>query len=206
MLYPRETCDGLLVEEAQMVNYGEHLAMEHRIVRLSGAITGEFAFHDFLMALDSLSHEPIKILITSPGGDLDSAFLLCDTLKIIKSPIITIGRYCASAACLILASGNERYLYPHAKTMLHLPAGQMGGDARDWEIQHRQMTIYKNKIIDILIEAGVKKKREEILIDIDRDFWMDSQETIDYGLADKILTGEKWLEFIGGHNASRSIT
>jgi ATP-dependent Clp protease protease subunit len=164
-------------------------------------ITGEYAFHDFLLAMDSPgvnpNHDPIKMIITSPGGDLDSAFLLIDTMKHLLSPVITIGRYCASAACLILASGKERYLYPHAKTMLHLATGQMGGDAKDWEIQHKQMMIYKNKIIDILTDSGVKRKRDDILRDIDRDFWMDSEETINYGLADEIMTSEKWSEFIG---------
>jgi len=199
MLYPRIARVGerdILVDETQMIGYKEHMTQEHRILFLTGAITGEMDSQNLLLALDSLSNEPIKIVITSPGGDLDTTFLLIDTMKLIQSPVITIGRYCASAACLILASGKERYLYPHARTMLHLATGQMGGDYKDFAIQHRLMVSYQNKIVDILTEAGVKKSREEILEDIDRDFWLDPKECIAYGLADKIMTPETWKEWI----------
>ncbi len=199
MLYPRITNlqgKDVLVNEAQMVSYKEHLTQEHRILFFSGTISGEVDSQNLLLALDSLSHDPIKIVITSPGGDLDTTFLFIDTMKLIQSPVITIGRYCASAACLILASGKERYLFPHAKTMLHLATGQMGGDYKDFAIQHKLMVNYQNKIVDILTEAGVKKNRDEILADIDRDFWLDSQEAIDYGLADKIIQAETWREWI----------
>ena len=198
MLYPRTTfLNGQeeLVYDNQLTGYREHLTVHHRVIFLSGAITGAFEIHDMVLALDSISHEPIKIVITSPGGDLDSTFLFIDTMKLIQSPIITLGRYCASAACLILASGKERYLFPHAKTMLHLATGQMGGDYKDFAIQHRLMVSYQNKIVDILVEAGVKKSREEILIDIDRDFWLDPQEAVNYGLADKIITPKIWEGF-----------
>jgi len=203
MLYPRITKVGktyLLVDDTMMVGYKEHMTQEHRTLFLSGVISGEMDPQNLLLALDSPkvnpNHAPIKLFITSPGGDLESTFLFIDTMKTIQSPIITIGRYCASAACLILASGKERYLYPHAKTMLHLATGQMGGDYKDFAIQHKLMTSYQNKIVDILTDAGVKKTRDEILLDIDRDFWLDPQEAIDYGLADKILKPEIWREWI----------
>ena len=199
MLYPRIARVGervVLVDDTQMCGYKEHMTQEHRILFLSGIISSEMDSQNLLLALDSLSHDPIKIVITSPGGDLDTTFLFIDTMRLIQSPIITIGRYCVSAACLILASGKERYLYPHAKTMLHLATGQMGGDYKDFAIQHKLMTNYQNKIVDILTEAGVKKSRDEILTDIDRDFWLNPQEAIDYGLADKVLNSETWGEWI----------
>ena len=196
MLYPRQTKDGELVLDTQMVSWKEHLSQEYRILSFDGVITGDTSPRQLLRALDSLSHDPIKIFITSPGGELDSTFLFYDTMKMIKSPIITIGEYCASAAAIILAAGSKRYLYPHAKVMLHLPAGQMGGDAKDWDIQHRQMVQYRNRVVDILIECGVKKSREEILADMDRDYWLDPLEAISYGLADAIMTPEIWQEWI----------
>jgi len=197
MIYPRITKindKDVLVDDSQMVGYKEHMTQEHRALFFEGVISGAMESHNALLAFDTISHEPIKIIITSPGGDLDSTFLFYDTMKLIKSPIITIGRYCASAAAILLAAGGKRYLYPHAKVMLHLPAGQMGGDAKDWEIQHKQMQSYKNKVVDILSECGAKKNREEILIDMDRDFWLEPNEAIDYGLADKIITPEIWRE------------
>src|SRR3990167_48207 len=162
MLYARITRlngEEVLVSDDQMVGFKEHMTQKHRNLFLDGAITGSTDGRHLLLALDSLSHDPITINITSPGGDLDSAFLIIDTMKLIKSPVITIGEYCASAACLILASGSKRYLYPHAKTMLHLATGQMGGDYKDFAIQHKLMVDYQDKIVDILQDAGVKKSR-----------------------------------------------
>jgi len=205
MLYPRIARIGdadKLVNDTEMVGYKEHMTQEHRILFLSGVISGEMDSQNLLLALDSLSHDPIKIVITSPGGDLDTTFLFIDTMKVIQSPVITIGRYCASAACLILASGEERYLYPHSKTMLHLAVGEIRGDYKDFAIQHKLMIEYQNKIVDILTKAGVKKTRAEILEDIDRDFWLDPQDAIDYGLADKILEPRIWGEWINGTNTT----
>jgi len=195
MLYPRiADLNGTetLVQDNQCYGYREHLADNHRCLFLSGIIGDSVDFHDMILAMDSLSHEPIKIFIYSGGGNIDPMFLLYDTFKMIKSPIITIGRYCASAAAVLLATGSKRYLYPHAKVMLHLPAGQMGGDARDWDIQHKQMQQYKDKMVDILCECGVKKSRDEILADIDRDYWLEPHEAILYGLADEIITKDIW--------------
>lgn len=197
MLYPRKDERGRLVFEDQVVGVREHLSINHRLLFLTGAITSETEYHNLLIALDSLNHKPIKIVMTSPGGDLDSAFLLYDTIRLIKSPVWTLGRYCASAAVLLLAAGKRRYLSPHAKVMLHLPSAQAFGDSRDWEIQHKEMRKYKNRMVDILIECGAKRSHEEILADIDRDFWLEPQEAIEYGLADAIMDKEvleEWLK------------
>ena len=198
MLYPRITNlqgKDILVEDTQMTGYKEHMTQEHRILYLDGVITGDSSPRQLLGALDTLSYDPIKLFITSPGGDMDTTFLFYDVMKRIKSPIITIGDYCASAAAILLAAGSKRYLSPHAKVMLHLPAGQMAGDAKDWDIQHRQMETYRNAVVDILIDCGAKKSKDEILNDIDRDYWMSPQEAIEYGLADEILSKETWEEW-----------
>ncbi len=201
MIHPRITkLNGkeVLVNDDQMVGYKEHMTQNHRILFFSGVITGEMDAHNLLLALDSLSHEPIKLLITSPGGDLDSTFLFYDTMKLVQSSVITIGRYCASAAAMLLAAGNKRYLSPHAKVMLHLPSNYFAKDTaiqmQDMEIIHKQSLQYKEKMVDILRECGAKKSHKEILADIDRDFWMEPQEAIDYGLADEILTPTIWRE------------
>ena len=198
MLYPRIARIGekdVTIADYEMVGFKEHMTQEYRTLYLDGVISGDSSPRQLLGALDTLSHDPIKLFITSPGGDLDTTFLFYDVMKRIQSPVITIGDYCASAAAILLAAGSKRYLSPHAKVMLHLPAGQMGGDARDWDIQHKQMEKYRKAVVDILRECGVKKSSEEILLDIDRDYWMSAGEAIDYGLADEILTKETWEEW-----------
>ncbi len=199
MLYPRTvSLNGkeCLVDDSCMVGFKEHLSQNYRILSFDGVITGDTSPRQLLRALDTLSNDPIKLFITSLGGDLDTTFLIYDTMRMLKSPIITIGEYCASAAAIILSAGSKRYLSTHAKIMLHLPAGQMAGDAKDWDIQHRQMESYRDKVVDILIECGAKKSRNEILADIDRDYWMDAQEAIEYGLADEILDKKTWADWI----------
>ena len=196
MLYPRQTESGQLVDADQMVGYREHLTQKHRVLFLSGAITGETESQNLLMALGSLSNEPIKLVITSPGGDMDSTFLFYDTMQLLKAPIETLGRYCASAAAMLLAAGSKRYLMPHAKVMLHLPSGQFFGDGRDWDIQHKEMNKYMDKMVKVLRDCGVKKSPEEILSDLDRDFWLEPEEAIEYGLADEIMTKEKMEEWL----------
>lgn len=189
MLYPRQTTNGELVSDDQLVNVAEHF-LTHRMLFLSGQIGAAMEAHNLLLALDSISDKPIKLVITSPGGDLDSAFLLYDTIRLLRSPIWTLGRYCISAAAILLVAGSKRYLLPHAKILLHEPSGQMQGSAREWEIQQEQMRKYKSKMVDIFMECGVKVSREQLLFDVDRDFWLEPEEAIAYGLADEVMTGE----------------
>ena len=63
---------------------------------------------------------------------------------------------------------------------------------------HNIMVDYQNKVVDILMEAGVKKSRDEVLADIDREFWLNAEEAVDYGLADKVLESKTWNKWIGG--------
>ncbi len=207
MIYPRiKKVNGkeVLVHDDQMVGYREHLTQAHRILFLTGIIGmrcitcggGESESPNLLMALDTLSHDPIRIVITSPGGDLDTTFLCYDTMKMIESPVEIFGRYCASGAALLLAAGKKRYLLPHSKVMLHKPWGRQEGDSRDWEIQNKEMKKYESGFINALLECGVTKKYDEVLSDIDRNLWLEPQEAIAYGLADEIMTPEIWQSWV----------
>lgn len=197
MLYPRLTHSGELVNEDQTVSIREHLSMKHRILHVSGIISGDTDFGAVLFALDSLSHDPIKVIIDSLGGHLDAVFMYCDILNLIKSPIYTLGKVCCSAAVFLLASGQERYLLPHSKVMMHLPSSGFEGDSKDWPIRARQVELYQTKMTDLLKACGVSRSSESILEDIDREYWLEPQEAIDYGLADRIIDKEtlgQWLE------------
>lgn len=189
-MYPRLTDDNKLITVDGLVGYTEHLERKHRILIYGTERLFELDYDNALWAWDSIGHDPIKIVIHSPGGVMDTAFQLYDTIKTLKSPVWTIGMYCASAAVMILAAGTKRYLTPHARVMLHLPSGRLAGDAADLTIQHARIQKYKEEMVSVLRDCGVRKSREQILGDIDREFWLSAQEAIDYGLADEILTAK----------------
>jgi len=184
-------------ELSQMMTPYEALVKD-RVVFLYGTIAS-YAFRpdiygtsfvmDLLLALDQESNDPIKLVIDSPGGSVTAGLVLYDTIKSVKSPIYTIGRSCQSMAVPILAVGTKghRYIYKHSRTMLHLPWGQISGDTKEIEIQQEEINLMKDQMIELLIENGAKKNKKAILKDIDREYWMSAEETIEYGLVDKII-------------------
>ena len=197
-MYPRVSDKGELISNDQMVDYREHLISRHRLLFATGVLTYDSEMTNLLLAMDSINHAPIKIVVTSGGGMMDVAFQIIDTFKLIKSPIYTLGRYCASAAVFLLASGQKgrRYLFPHAQVMLHLPSAQYGGDIKELTIQHKEMIKYQDELVRLLQECGVCRTKEQILDDIDREHWMTPTETIDYGLADAVMTPKTMKEWL----------
>jgi ATP-dependent Clp protease protease subunit len=198
-LYPRR--DGPkkeLVAGDQMVSYREHLSRNNRMIFLTGEITIGDEACNLLMALSSISNDPLKMVITSPGGYLDSTYMLCDTMKacMTKTPIYSLGRYVASAAVLPFVCCSKRYLLPHAKVMLHLVWARMEGEYKQIEIQKQEMVKTQDQMIEFLRQHGVKKAATDILKDIDRELWMDAREAIKYGLADEILTPDVMREWL----------
>jgi ATP-dependent Clp protease protease subunit len=203
MLYPRTgKVNGkeVIVPNDCVVEAYEHLAKNYRFVNVYGLMGVDPASFSLLLALDSMNHEPIKLMINSPGGNVDALFILYDIFKLLKSPVYTIGSLCYSAAALLLSAGEKghRYVMPHAKTMLHLISSEFSGDTREFDIFKQQTEKYEKQILEMLHEAGVDKTDKELLKDIDRDFWMDARETIEYGLADKILDKKTLLGWLGG--------
>ena len=165
-----------------------------RIVILDGVIgdslTGfGYEMLDLLLALDTEAHEPIKLIIDSPGGITSVGFMLYDTIKTLYSPVYTIGRNCNSMAAIIMAAGEpgHRYVYPDSTIMLHLPFGQLQGDTVVIAIKQTEIEKTKARLVAMLRENGVKKTQEQILQDIDREHWMNGKEAIEYGLADKMV-------------------
>lgn len=191
-MFPRQN----KLKEDQMMSSTEYLSSKHRMVTLRGIITGEVEFSNFLLALSSSSSEPIKILIASPGGLVDGALMLYDTIKAVDVPVLTLGRFCYSAAVLLLAAGTRRYVMPHTRIMLHLPYAELQGDTAEIAILQRELAKGRDVMVGILQECGVKRTRKQILKDIDRAFFMSAQEAIDYGLADEIMTKDKLKEWM----------
>ena len=158
------------------------------------------AISDALRAFDSISNQPIKLIISSLGGSLLGAFALYDAIKSVDSPVWTFGHLCGSGAALILAAGDKghRYVYPNCFTMLHQPqiitSTTAGEDVSLREIRTKEFVRKKNTLVGLLIESGVKKTPKQVRKDIDREFWLDAKETVEYGLADKVIRGGLLLE------------
>ena len=189
------------IKDDQMRSVKEYLLDEHRIVFLQGVITSgadQVDSANLILALAAHSSAPIKMFITSPGGVVDTAMMIYDTMRMVDVPIITVGRYCASAAAILMAAGSKRYLWPQAKMMLHLPSGQMAGNSAELQIQKEEMDKTKQSMIDALVECGVSKTPRQILKDINNgDKWFNAKEAIAYGMADGVVTKELlkgWLK------------
>jgi len=197
-MIPRMDENGVYIKEDELMGMRELFSKQHRVLFFSGPIGMETESCNTLMMLDAISHEPIKIIISSPGGVLDTAILIYDTMNLLSSPIYTLCRYAASAAVIPLAAGNKRYVMPHAKTMLHLVSGGTQGDLEDMTVQTQQIIKAYNDMIDILIECGVKRTRKEVMADIKkkREVWMDAKETIAYGIADDVMTAKVMREWL----------
>lgn len=196
-LYPRLDSTGKPFGRDCLIGQMEHLRSKHRVLTI-GDFDWDMESSNVLLAMDSMdSTRPIILLINSCGGVLDTAFILYDTIKLIKAPVITVGKLVASAGVLTLIAGTKRYLFPHSKVMLHLIQGQVEGDTKEQKIAQKEFDKSQKEMIKIYQDCGVKKTEKQILKDIDRELWLNAKEAIDYGLADAILTPETYTELFG---------
>ncbi len=165
--------------------------LEERKVFLWGMVDDKSAKHvvERLMYLDSVSNDEIQLYINSPGGYVTSGFTMYDTIKSLKSPVSTICTgLAASMGSILLSVGakGRRFIQPHAKVMIHQPSGGAQGQASNIEIQAKE--IIKTKEIGAKILAdNCGQSFEKIMKDFNRDYWMDAQESVDYGIVDGIL-------------------
>lgn len=137
------------------------------------------------------SGEDIKFYINSPGGVVTSGMVIYDTMRMLKSPVITICMGLAASMGSILLSGGvkgKRYIFPHGEVMIHQPSlgGSIQGVSADLEIQAKQTKRVKDLGAKILAE-NTGKTIERIMKDFDRDYWLDAPEAIEYGIVDQII-------------------
>lgn len=166
--------------------------LKNRIILLSGEIDDDLAnvIIAQLLYLDSISNEDISLYINSPGGSITSGMAIYDTMNFIKSDVSTtcIGM-CASMAAFLLSCGKlgKRYCLPNAEVMIHQPLGGVKGQATEIDIAAKRILKLKSKINTILAK-NTKKTLKQIEKDTDRDYYMNAQEALDYGIIDKILS------------------
>lgn len=135
--------------------------------------------------------EEIKFYINSPGGVVTSGMVMYDTMKMLRSPVSTICMGLAASMGSILLSGGvkgKRFIYPHGEVMIHQPSlgGMFRGVSADLEIQAKQTKRVKEIGAKILAE-NCGKTVPQVMKDFDRDYWMDAQEAISYGIVDELI-------------------
>ena len=175
------------------------LLLENRIVFLQGEIYDGNA-NELVMKLLYLQSDnrrkDIHFYINSPGGSVTATLAIYDTMQIISCPVAT---YCvglaASGGAVLLAGGaaGKRFALPNAKVMIHQPHGGVGGQVSDIEIQAQEILKTRDGLNRILADH-TGQSIEQIAKDTDRDFYMNAQQAVEYGVVDEILTSQPGAE------------
>jgi len=129
-------------------------------------------------------------MANTPGGSVTAGLAIYDTMQYIKPDVTTICMgQATSMAALLLAAGTKgkRYALPHARVMIHQPLGGVQGQATDIDIQAKEILKIKTIVHEILAKH-TGQDMERIRHDTERDFFMDSDEALRYGIIDKIIT------------------
>jgi ATP-dependent Clp protease protease subunit len=169
----------------------EEKAFKSRTVLIFGTITDATAAETArrLIALDSDSSEPIDVIVSSPGGHLESGDTIHDLIRFVRAPVRMIGSgWVGSAATHVyLAAPRERrFCLPNTRFLIHQPSGGMSGPASDIAIQAREIILARQRIAELIArECG--KPVSVVLEDIARDHWLSADEAIDYGLVSRII-------------------
>jgi len=169
----------------------EEKAFKSRTVMLFGAISDQSASDVArrLIALDADSPAPIDLILSSPGGHLESGDAIHDIIRFIGAPVNIIGTgWVGSAAThLYLAVPRDRrFCTPNTRFLIHQPSGGAGGPASDIAI-HAQEIIKARERIARTISRETGKPLEEVQLDIERDRWLSAEEAIEYGLVGRII-------------------
>lgn len=176
----------------------EEKAFKSRTVLIFGTITDSTAAEAArrLIALDADSAEPIDMLVSSPGGHLESGDTIHDLIRFIRAPVRMIGSgWVGSAATHVyLAVPRERrYCLPNTRFLIHQPSGGIGGKASDIAIQAQEIVRARQRIAE-LIARETGRSLQTVLEDIERDHWLSAKEAVDYGLVGRVIEGRDALQ------------
>jgi ATP-dependent Clp protease protease subunit len=165
--------------------------IEQRKIFLWGAVDDKSSkdITDRLMYLEAIDPgKEITFYINSPGGVITSGMVIYDTMQMITSPVSTVCMGMAASMGSILLSGGEkgrRFIYKHGEVMIHQPSGGGRGTSADLEIMAVQMKKAKDLGAKILAE-NCGQTVEKVMKDFDRDYWMNAEESIAYGIVDGV--------------------
>lgn len=189
--YEREEKDEKSTEANEIV---DQKLLENRKIFLWGTVDDDSArdIVSKLLYLETSSPETeITLFINSPGGIISSGMAIIDTMSLISSPVTTVCMgLAASMGSLLLAAGEKgsRYIFPNGKVMIHQPSVDfLYGQATDLEIQTKQILKTRN-LVATMLGKYCKRRKDSIIKDMDRDYWMDAEESIKYGIVDSIYS------------------
>lgn len=169
----------------------EEKAFQSRTVLVFGTVNDKMAadVSNKLIALSAASKDPITMLVSSPGGHVESGDVIHDMVKFIDAPVNMVGTgWVGSAAVnIFLAVPKERrFCLTNTRFLIHQPSGGFGGQATDIAIQAREIVKIRHRIAGLIArESG--QALDKVTLDIDRDFWMTAEEAVEYGLVSKII-------------------
>lgn len=173
----------------------EEALFKARTILLTGGIDDKQARRvcERLLALSAEDTAPILLVLSSPGGHVESGDMIHDMIKFVPAPVKILGTgWVASAGALIYcaAKPENRYALPNTRFLLHEPRGGVGGQASDVEIQAREIIKMRERLNQIFADA-TGKSIDQIKKDTDRDYWMSAEAAVEYGLVGKIVTSQK---------------
>ncbi|NLJ46756.1 MAG: ATP-dependent Clp protease proteolytic subunit [Treponema sp.] len=166
--------------------------LKTRTILLSGEVNKETAEKVIsrLLLLESQSDEPIRILIDSPGGDVDAGYAVFDMARFVKPQVwmIGMGLVASAGALILLAAPKERRVgLPNSHYLIHQPLSGLRGVATDIEIHAREIERTRDRI-NKLIARETGQDLERVKKDTDRDYWMTAEEAVAYGLISRTVS------------------
>ncbi|MFZ4615809.1 MAG: ATP-dependent Clp protease proteolytic subunit [Rectinemataceae bacterium] len=171
--------------------------LKTRTILLSGEINKDQAERVVrqMLLLESVSDAPITVFIDSPGGDVDAGFAIFDMIGFINARVSIVGMgLVASAGALVLLAvpKDRRFGLPNSHYLIHQPLSGIRGVATDIEIHARELEKTRERINRIIAEE-TGQDLERVGKDTDRDYWMNSEEAVAYGLISKVGSARKDL-------------
>jgi len=165
--------------------------LKERIIFLAGSIDDALAstvIAQLLFLESEDSKKDINLYVNSPGGHIHSGLAIVDTMNYIKPDIATVCvGMAASMGAVVLSAGKKkkRYILPHAEVMIHQPWGGVDGQATDIEISAKRI-IKQRGVINKILSENTGQPLKQVEKDVERDFWMDAEESKKYGIIDQI--------------------
>lgn len=170
----------------------EKALFDSRTILLTGEINDKAAraVCAQLLAYSAVSDKPILLVLSSPGGHVESGDMIHDMIKFVRAPVKILGTgWCASAGALIFAAGKKenRFCLPNTRFLLHQPAGGVRGQASDIQIEAEEI-IKMQERVNRMIAKETGQTYEKVVKDTQRNFWMGAEQAVEYGLVGKIIT------------------